>query len=181
MKLRPKLVLIGVMVVALAIGGALIALGAVARSRGVSRVAVPPGSLIERLSRNSDYADSYAATVPAALFPDTRALDRFAFQRSTAAGETRDEILYRGESSALVYYISYMKGREGTQGKLSQGTQGTLFVSTTVHYKNWRGWLYFAFVRPGHRVLTSFMVSVMIRQAKAEATRLELLRGGATR
>jgi hypothetical protein len=172
MKLRPRLVLIGVTVVAFAIGGALTTLGAIARSRGVSRVAVPSGSLIEGLSRTADYADSYAATVPAALFPDTRALDRFAFQRSTAAGETRDEIMYVGESPALVYHISYMKGREGTQGKL--------FVSTTVRYKNWRGWLYFAFVRPGHRVLTPFMVSVMIRQAKAEARRLELLRGGAT-
>jgi len=112
MKLLPRLVLIGVMAVAFAIGGALIALGAIARSRGVSRVAVPSGSLIERLSRDADYADSYAATVPAALFPDTRALDRFAFQRATGAGETHDEIMYRGESPTLVYHISYRKGRE---------------------------------------------------------------------
>jgi Protein of unknown function (DUF2867) len=111
--------------------------------------------------------------VPTELFPDTRALDRFAFQRSAAAGETRDGIMYRGESPSLVYHISYRKGREGTQGKL--------FVSTTVHYRNWRGRLYFAFVRLGHRVLTPFMVSVMIRQAKAEANRLEVLQGGATR
>lgn len=109
MKLLPRLVLIGVMAVAFAIGGALITLGAIAWSRGVSRVAIPSGSLIR------------------------------------------------------------------------QSRQGKIFVSTTVHYRNWRGRLYFAFVRPGHRVLTPFMVSVMIRQAKAEATRLEVLQGGATR
>jgi len=125
----------------------------------VSRVPIPPGSLIQTVSGDADYADSYAAKVPAALFPDTRALDRFAFQRCAVAGKTRDEIMYRGESPGLVYHISYLRRDEGSGAKL--------FVSTAVHYKNRRGWLYFAFVRPGHRVLAPFMVSLMIRRAQA--------------
>ena len=110
---------------------------------------------------DADYSDSYVVTVPAGLFADTRALDRFAFQRSAVAGETADEILYEGGSSGLVYHISYLRRHEGSETKL--------YVSTTVHYRNWRGWLYFTLVRPGHRELTPFMVSVMIRQAAASA------------
>jgi len=161
MKLRYKLPLVVVGVLVLAVGAGLVTVGTIGRSRGVSRVPVPSGSMIEKLATDADYADSYVATVPGTLFPDTRALDRFAFQRSTVAGETPDEIMYRGESSGLVYRISYLRRRE------SAGTK--LYVSTTVHYRNWRGWLYFALVRPGHRELAPFMVSVMIRQAAAAA------------
>ncbi len=161
MKVRSKVSLIVVGGVALAIGAGLMTLGTIGRSRAVSRVPVPSASMIEKFAANADYADSYAATVPATLFPNTRALDRFAFQRSIVAGETPEEIMYRGESSGLVYHLSYLTRREGADMKL--------YVSTTVNYKNWRGRLYFAFVRPGHRQLTPFMVSVMIRQAAAAA------------
>jgi hypothetical protein len=162
MKLRYKLVIVVVALGALALGAALLTLGAVARGRGVSRVPVPPGSLIQTVSGDADYLDSYAANVPAALFPDSRTLDRFAFQRCTVAGETQAEIMYRGESPGLVYHLSYLRRGRGSDARL--------YVSTAVHYKNWRGWLYFAFVRPGHRVLAPFMVSVMIRRAQGSAT-----------
>ncbi len=131
----------------------------IGQSRGVSRVPIPSGSLVERQAADADYSDSYAAAVPARLFPDTRALDRFAFQKATAVGRTTDEIMYRGGSSWLVYHISYLRRGGADDAKL--------FVSTTVHYRSWQGRLYFAFVRPAHRVLTPFMVSVMIRQASA--------------
>ncbi len=162
MKLRYKLPLAMALFLALAFGAALVTLGVVARKRGVSRVTVPSGSLIEKLSSDADYVDSYVASVPATLFADTRALDRYAFQRCRVAGETPDEIMYTGESTGLVYHISYLRRPEGSGTKL--------FVSTVVRFNDWRGWLYFAFVRPVHRVLAPFMVSVMIRQARAGAT-----------
>lgn len=161
MKLRTKVPLLVLGAVVLAIGAGLLTLGAIGRSRGVSRVPVPSGSMIERLATDADYADSYVATVPDALFPNSGALDRFAFQRSTVAGETPDEIMYKGESSNLVYHLSYLRRHASGETKL--------YVSTTVHYKNWRGRLYFALVRPGHRQLTPFMVSAMIRKAAAAA------------
>ncbi len=156
-KLRYKRLLVAAVVVTLAVGAGLLTLGTIGRSRGVSRVPVPSGSLIEKLASNADYADSYAAAVPATLFPDSRTLDRYAFQRSAVAGQTPDEIMYRGESSALVYHISYLRRRERTDTML--------YVSTAVHYRNWRGRLYFAVVRFGHRELAPFMVSDMIRRA----------------
>lgn len=161
MKLRYKVPLVLTVLVGVAIGGALVTLGAISGKRGVSRVPVPSGSLIETLAREADYFDSYVATVPAMLFPDTRALDRYAFQRCKVAGETGDEIMYTGESPGLVYHISYLRRPQGSDTKL--------FVSTTVRYQTWRGRLYFTFVRLVHRVLAPFMVSVMIRQAGAEA------------
>ncbi|MGH7503446.1 MAG: DUF2867 domain-containing protein [Longimicrobiales bacterium] len=158
--MRYKTLIIAGVVVLLIVAG-LLTLETVGRSRGVSRVAVPSSSMIEKLATDADYADSYMWTVPAALFPDTRALDRFAFQRSAVAGETSDEIMYMGGSSGHVYHISYLRRREDAETKLH--------VSTTVHYKNWSGWLYFTMVRPGHRRLTPYMVSVMIRQAAGVA------------
>ena len=101
----------------------------------------------------------YLSTRFVPAVPLHRVLDRFAFQRGTVAGETPDEIMYSGGSSGLVYHISYLRRRERADTKL--------YVSTAVHYKNWRGRLYFAVVRPGHRQLSPFMVSVMIRQAVA--------------
>lgn len=147
------------MVVAIGIATSLASLGAIGRARGVSRVPVPAPSLIAPFADHADYADSYAAVVSPALFPDTRALDRFAFQRSTITGEAANEIMYTGESPGLVYHISYLQRRESSGARL--------FVSTAVYYQNWRGRLYFAFVRPGHRQLGPFMVSVMIRRALA--------------
>jgi hypothetical protein len=154
---RVKIILLTPIGLAIAIGASLATLGAIARARGVARGPIPTASLIEPLARDADYADSYSAVVSAALFPDTRTLDRFAFQRSALAGRTADEIMYTGGSSGLVYHISYLRRPDGGETRL--------FVSTTVHYRNWRGRLYFALVRPGHRQLTPFMVSVMIRQA----------------
>jgi hypothetical protein len=156
---RLKIILLSAALVASIIGASLVTLGVIGRMRGVSRVPIPTGSLIEPLAQDADYGDSYAAVVPAALFPDTRALDRFAFQRSVLAGETADEIIYIGESPNLIYHISYLRRRDASDTRL--------FVSTTVDYRNWRGRLYFALVRPGHRQLTPFMVSVMIRKALA--------------
>jgi len=161
MRRRLKVILFAPAFLAIAIGASLAIFGAIGRARGVSRVPVPSATLIESLARDADYADSYAAVVSPTLFPDTRTLDRFAFQRSTLAGETADEIMYIGESSSLVYHISYLRRREGTDARL--------FVSTAVHYKNWRGRLYFALVRPGHRQLGPFMVSLMIRRALASS------------
>ncbi len=161
MRLRYKIPLIVAGGGVVAIGTSLLILGVIGRSRGVSRVGLPSGSLIERLAGDADYADSYAATIPAGLFPDSRALDRFAFQRCDVAGETPGEIMYRGESAGLVYHVSYLRRQEGAESKL--------YVSTTVHYKNWRGPAYFTFVRPAHQQLAPFMVSVMIRQAAAAA------------
>lgn len=156
---RRRIVLIAPVVLAIAMGASLATLGAIGRARGVSRVPVPAASLIAPLADDADYADSYAAVVSPALFPDTRALDRFAFQRSTITGEAANEIMYTGESPGLVYHISYLQRRESSGARL--------FVSTAVYYQNWRGRLYFAFVRPGHRQLGPFMVSVMIRRALA--------------
>jgi hypothetical protein len=127
----------------------------------VARVPIPSGSLIEKVSDAADYADSYAATVPGALFADFRTLARFAFQRGTLAGETTEEVMYTGCSPGLVYHVSYLRRNDGGETKL--------FVSTAVRYTSRQGRLYFAVVRPGHRVLTPFMVSVMIRRAGAEA------------
>ena len=154
-----KIILLTSASLASVIGASLVTVGVVGRARGVSRVPIPSASLIEPLAQDADYADSYSAVVPAALFPDARALDRFAFQRSVLAGETPDEIMYIGESPSLIYHISYLRRRDASDTRL--------FVSTTVHYRNWRGRLYFALVRPGHRQLTPFMVSVMIRKALA--------------
>ncbi len=159
MKLRYKLPVVVLTFLALGLGAALLALGGIARSRGVARVPVPPGSMIEQHAEAADYRDSYVATVPATLFTDTRALDRYAFQRGTVAGESSDEIMYTGESPGLVYHVSYLRRRHGPDTRL--------FVSTTVRFKNWRGVLYFALVRPVHRVLAPFMVSVMVRRAGA--------------
>lgn len=156
---RRTIILLTPLVLALVLVASLATLGAIGRARGISRVPIPTASLIESSAQDADYADSYSAVVSPALFPDTRSLDRFAFQRSTIAEETADEIMYTGESPGLVYHISYLRRREGTEARL--------FVSTAVHYKNWRGRLYFTVVRPGHRRLSPFMVSVMIRQALA--------------
>ncbi len=159
MKPRGKVLFVVFGVVSLAVGAGLMTLGSIGRSRGVSRVPVPPGSMIEKLAKDADYADSYAASVPDMLFPDSRMLDRYAFQRGTVAGQTTDEIMYAGGSSGLVYHISYLRRRERADTRL--------YVSTIVHYMNWRGRLYFAVVRFGHRELVPYMVSVMIRQAGA--------------
>jgi catechol 2,3-dioxygenase-like lactoylglutathione lyase family enzyme len=79
MKVRYKVSLIVVGGVALAIGAVLMTLGTIGRSRAASRVPVPSASMIEKLAADADSADSYAATVPATLFPNTRALDRLRF------------------------------------------------------------------------------------------------------
>lgn len=154
---RRKIILLTPFALPILVVASLVTLGAIGRARGVSRVPIPTASLIEPVAQDADYADSYSAVVSPALFPDTRTLDRFAFQRATIAGETADEIMYTGESPGLVYHISYLRRREGTATRL--------FVSTAVHYNNWRGRLYFTVVRPGHRQLGPFMVSVMIRRA----------------
>lgn len=139
----------------------LFTLGAVARGRGVERVAVPASSLIAQRSRCADYADAYAVEIPRQLFPDTGSLAAFAFQRGRLAGETVEELMYTGESPGLTYYISYLSR--------TSGARSTLVVSTTVHYRRWSGRLYFGVVRPVHRVLTPFMLSQMIRKTEAGA------------
>jgi len=160
MRRRSKAPVIALVLIALVFAVALLTLAAVARERGVRSVSIPKGSLIEKYAVDADYADAYASEISESLFPNREALDRSAFLRCTIAGATDEEIVYTGESPGLVYYLSYLRGHAGSSRNL--------IVSTVVRYENWKGRLYFAFVRPLHRVLVPFMVSAMVRRAEAE-------------
>lgn len=135
----------------------MVTLSTIARHRGVSRVGVPPASLIEARAGDADYVDTYGASVSPMLVPDIAALEQYAFQRAILVQESDFELIYTGASPGLIYYISYHREPSDRDDRLA--------VTTTVHYKDWRGRLYFAVIRPFHRVLTPFMVSVMIRKA----------------
>ena len=151
--------LLGTLTVMAVIGlSALLTLWAVARSRGVIRVSIPGASIIETKSQSADYSDAYRMTIRSDLFRDSGSLDRFAFQKGARIGATLQEIVYTGNSPGLRYYISYLVRHVGSESNIT--------VSTIVHYHTWKGQLYFTNIKPVHRVLTPFMVSIMVRNAE---------------
>ncbi len=163
MKRWKQVLLVGIAVVAMAVGVGLVSMSAVARERGVSKVPVPQGTMIARTLVDADYSDAYAVAVPPQLFANVAELTGYAFQKAESAAETENEVMYVGGSSHLTYHISYLLTKR-------EGARATVTVATAVHYESWRGRLYFTLVRPFHRVITPFMVGRMVERAKAEAS-----------
>ena len=93
-------------------------------------------------------------------------------RKGSSQARIRKKLCSRVSDRGSRYHISYLL-REDPQ-------QTSVTVSTTVHYNTWRGLAYFAAVRPFHRVLVPFMVSVMIEHAKRSRAEERRENGGLT-
>jgi hypothetical protein len=136
----PKMVLLVLLTAAVAMFDVAVALGIVARSRGVESVAVPPGSLIENLATDADYSGAYRIPVATQDFSSMTTLRGRGFvRRMKISGSGPWEIVYRGQLPALQYHVAYSLDDVAGQRYLT--------VTTTIHYRHWLALLYAGGVR----------------------------------
>ena len=136
----PKIVMLVLLTVAIAAFDVAIALGIVARSRGVESVVVPPAGLIATVAADADYSRAYRIPVSSQAFPSTATLLRPRFaRRMEISGSGPSEVVYRGRLPALQYHVAYSLDDAGGQRYLT--------VTTAIHYRHWLALLYGGGVR----------------------------------
>lgn len=128
---------------------------AIGKFRRVREIAILDDSLIYEKAYRADFTDSFQIAVPPDRFANLDALIQVAFQKGDLVDKNDHEILYRDVASGLRFYVSY---------SLRNGTEASVVtMSTSVHYTNSKGRIYFAFVRPFHHMLLPFAISQMVQ------------------
>ncbi len=144
--------LAGIVVVIL---GVLVTLHVIAKARGVREAALWPGSLVWEQTLSADYQDALQIDVPPDRFASLEELLAAAFQKGELLARNEQEALYTDVAPGLRFYVSYSLIREAGRTHVC--------MSTSVQYLHARGRVYFAFVRPLHRLLVPFALSQMVR------------------
>jgi hypothetical protein len=109
-----------------------VALGVVAKSRGVESAVVPPAALINRVAPDADYTGAVRVPVSPLDFPSLATLRQPEFaRRMRISGSGPSEIVYGGRLPALEYHVAYSLDEVGGQHYLT--------VSTAIRYRHWLG------------------------------------------
>ena len=128
---------------------------------GVVEVALPHGSEIEALSRDSDYFDAYRVTVAEGPVSLTEVMEHLIGApgpgvEGVDAGRADNEVVVPGRAPGLRFFVSYhVESRRGSTD---------LTMSTVVVYDSWLGAVYFTPVKQVHRRLLPFLFSRLARR-----------------
>jgi hypothetical protein len=124
---------------------------AIGKARGVREITTPDDSLITEKSYGADYLETFQILVHPGRFDNIAALIQVAFQKGDIIVQNDQEILYTDKAPGLKFYVSY---------SLRTGKEASVVtMSTSVHYTQTKGRIYFAFVRPFHHMLLPFAIS----------------------
>jgi hypothetical protein len=132
----------------------LFVMSSLARIDGVTPIPIPDGSYISSHVRNADYADSYRVEMQFSNYRHIGDVIDNAFAKGSGAiYRTEKEVCFEGVAPGLTYRVSYILEREATPPALT--------VSTTVHYIDTRGKIYFFLALPIHKMLVPYMLDRM--------------------
>ena len=140
-------------------GGILVLVGLailVAGPPGVEVIPLPAGSWLADLAREADYVDTFRMRVAPDEFPDVASLDALAFQKGELVERNAHEVVYRGNAPGLRFWVRYAVDPGGP----------SVEMSTVVQYLDSKGRLYFAFVRPIHRIGVPWMFRRQVNRAR---------------
>lgn len=127
--------------------------------RGVEVAPLPASSWLAGLAREADYVDTFRTRVAPGEFPDVASLDAIAFQKGELVERNAREVVYRGNAPGLRFWVRYAVDPDAP----------SVEMSTVVQYLDSKGRLYFAFVRPIHRIGVPWMFRRQVNRARREA------------
>jgi hypothetical protein len=134
----------------------LFVLSGIAQTHGV--VEVPAAENFASVDvHNADYSDAWRAELEYRTYRDIDQVAQRAFRKGREIFRNESEVVYQGTSPGLTWQASYQFDRSTSPN--------TIMVTTTVRYHNRFGKLYWAFVKPVHRMLTPFRVDQMAMTA----------------